>query len=109
PACALWARPADAGQARRQDVRPQSRHQRSRAGEGVGRSWCPARWRRHSVLIPPLPAKENPRSLTAGGTKARAAGKLAADIAGDDVAKHLPPLALEPHQLELADRGEIGR
>src|SRR3977135_1571329 len=34
---------------------------------------------------------------------------LAPDIAADDVAEQVPFLALELHQLKLADRGEIGR
>src|ERR1019366_3977446 len=35
--------------------------------------------------------------------------QLAADVAADDIAEQLPPLALEALQLKLADRGEDGR
>src|SRR2546430_7222557 len=35
--------------------------------------------------------------------------RSAAHVAGDDVAEQFPPLALEPLQLQLADRGEVGR
>src|SRR6267154_2975383 len=34
--------------------------------------------------------------------------RSAADVAGDDIAEQFPFLALELHQLKLADRGEIG-
>src|SRR5713226_4628642 len=33
----------------------------------------------------------------------------AADVGADDDTEQFPLLALEPHQLKLADRGEIGR
>src|SRR5487761_2310857 len=43
-----------------------------------------------------------------GGFGADRSRASAADVAADDVAEQHPSLALELHQLKLADRGEIG-
>jgi len=50
------------------------------------------------------------RGLREHAKAAQSDGEASApDVAADDVAEQLPLLALELHQLKLADRGEIGR
>lgn len=52
-----------------------------------------------------------PANALAGGASDRSSesARSAADLAGDDVTEQLPLLALEAHELQLVDRGEIGR
>src|ERR1700719_1959154 len=56
-----------------------------------------------------LAKKKTPAKRACGGEASTLKSASAADVAGDHVAEQLPPLALEPLQLKLVDRGEIGR
>src|SRR5215472_13417824 len=60
-----------------------------------------------SLYLSPLPKRKPPQADLAGVYRMCVKGS-AADVAGNDVAEQLPLLALEPHQLKLADRSEIG-
>src|SRR5882724_12804944 len=62
-------------------------------------------------LGPGSAAQLTGRCFTSPGERCTASGTndLAADVTADDIAEQHPALALELHQLQLADRGEIGR
>src|SRR6202030_4571815 len=66
------------------------------------------RWKTWDAGYPSVSGKRKPPQLLRGPCVG--AGEASApDIGADDVAEQVPPLALEPHQLKLADRGEIIR